>query len=166
MIKFPLGIAAVVLFLNCLELPPATDLDKETENDVTLQLSKAEIYNKTLQWMAAAFASSPHTIESQDSVQGVIVGNAIVYVPWQIITFEVHFSFKITITENAYRFNGSKYVLYWHDQISDSDKMSKELALKIREKINDMEKSHYRYLTHVNKPKDFHNEIREGSVIN
>ena len=115
--------------------------------------------------MAAALGSSTRALESQDSSKGVIVEKGIVYVPWQIITFEVHFTLRIDIKDSAYRFNASQYVLYWHDQISNSNKMSKELALKIREKINEMEKSHYLYLIQTNKPKDFRNEIGEGGMI-
>jgi hypothetical protein len=166
MTKFPLAIVWVVIFFNCAGLPPATALDKETENIVTVPLSKAEIYNKTLQWMATAFRSSKPVIEIKDSVQGAIVGKGIVSVLWQTITFQVHFTLKIDIKDKEYRFNGSNYILYWHDQISNSDSMSKELALKIRDKINEMEKSHYFYLTKKNKSGDFFNDMGPDSKIN
>lgn len=164
--KSPLAIVTVVVFFNCAGLAPATLSDKETEKIVAIQLSKAEIYNKTLQWMATAFVSSKPVIELQDSAQGVIVGKGIVNVWWQIAIFQVRFTLRIDIKDNEYRFNGSNYILYWHDQVSNSDKMSKELALKIREKINEVETSQYLYLTQHNKSKDIFNDLGPDSRIN
>lgn len=157
--------SSIFLLVNCAPPPQATDLDKRTENVVEINLSKSEIYNKCLQWMATTFVSSKQVIELQDSSQGVIIGNGIVNVYWQVGTFEMHFKIRIDIKEQKYRFSSFDYAAWSVSGplISGSTgggegkgtRMSKELADRTREKINEIDKSLYTYLTQNSKSNDF-----------
>ena len=150
----------ICLLISCAPLPQATDLDKKTENVVEINLSKSEIFNKTLQWMATSFNSSKHVIELQDSGTGVIIGNAEVDVPWQSGTFEMHFKLRINVKEHKYRFSSSDYVCNSvSGPLGKSEghvtSMAKELADRTRDKINEIDKSLYTYLTQNSKSNDF-----------
>jgi hypothetical protein len=151
---------SLFLFLTCAPLPQATDLDKKTENVVEIKLSKSEIFNKTLQWMATSFNSSKHVIELQDSGTGVIIGNAEVDVSWQCVTFEMHFKLRIDVKDQKYRFSSSDYICNSvSGPLGKSEghvtSMAKELADRTRDKINEIDKSLYTYLTHNSKSNDF-----------
>jgi hypothetical protein len=162
-------ICSACLLVFCAPLPQATDLDKQTENTVEIKLSKIEIYNKCLQWMATTFVSSKRVVELQDSSQGIIIGNGIVNVTWQAGTFEMHFKIRIDIKDQKYRFKSFNYFVQSvsgplgnaQNQISSSEetaqssRMAKELADRTRDKINELDKSLYDYLTQNSKASDF-----------
>ena len=151
---------SILLLVSCAPPPQATDLDKKTENVVEIKLSKSEIFSRTLQWMATSFNSAKHVIELQDSGTGVIIGNAIVNVPWQGASFEMHFKLRIDVKEQKYRFSSSDYVCYSvSSPLGNSEghvtSMAKELADRTREKIDEINKSLYDYLIQSNKSNDF-----------
>jgi Domain of unknown function (DUF4468) with TBP-like fold len=142
-----------ILFLGCAGLQSATDMDKTTENVVDVQLSKVDIYNKTLQWMAQTFNSSKNVIQMQDSAQGVIIGNGNVSFPWGAIAADVHIGFKIEIKDNKYRFSSSNYRLITDN--GEQSNMAKSIADNAREQVAALEKSLFNFLTQSNKTKDF-----------
>ena len=51
----------------------------------TINLSRHDIYNRTLQWMAETFISSKAVIRVQDSALGLIIGNAMVQIPIRLV---------------------------------------------------------------------------------
>jgi hypothetical protein len=145
-----------IQFIGCALPPQATEIDKKTEDVVDIKLSKSEIYNKCLQWMATTFVSSKHVIELQDSAQGVIIGNGIVEASWQSMTFLIKFSLRIDIKDQKYRFKSFNYVAHYGNTSNPGNpNMSKELADKTRDKISELEKSLFSYLSENNKSNDF-----------
>jgi hypothetical protein len=139
-----LAVCTAFLFVVCTPPPQATEGDEMTSDVIDINMSKADIYNKTLQWIASAFVSSKHVIELKDRSQGVIVGNGITYVTWQLLSFEMHFTIRIDIKDQKYRFSSFNYVAYY-DHVA-SNGMSKELANRTQEKINLLERSLNSYL--------------------
>jgi hypothetical protein len=113
-------------------------------------MSKNEIYNKTLLWMAQTFNSSKSVIELQDSSQGLIVGNGIVLISYMLAERPIAFVIKIEIKDNKYRLSTSKYV----QRSPEGDaKMYKDMADLTKNKIFMLQKSLHEFL--ISKPKDF-----------
>jgi hypothetical protein len=145
-----------VQFIGCTLPPQATEIDKKTENVIDIKLSKPEIYNKCLQWMATTFVSSKHVIELQDSAQGIIIGNGIVVTSWQSMTFDINFTLRIDIKDQKYRFKSFNYIAHYGNTSNPGNSnMSKELADRTRDKINELEKSLFTYLSENSKTNEF-----------
>jgi Domain of unknown function (DUF4468) with TBP-like fold len=150
------GISLTTQFIACTLPPQATEMDKKTEDVIEVKLTKAEIYNKCLQWMATTFVSSKHVIELQDSAQGVIIGNGIVDASWQSMAFVINFTLRIDIKDQKYRFKSFNYIAHYGNTSNPGNlNMSKELADRTRDKINELEKSLFTYLSQNNKSNDF-----------
>jgi hypothetical protein len=145
-----------VQFIGCALPPQATEIDKKTEDVVDVKLSKSDIYNKCLQWMAKTFVSSKHVIELQDSAQGVIIGNGIVEASWQAMSFVINFTLRIDIKDQKYRFKSFNYIAHYGNTSNPGNPdMSKELADRTRDKINELEKSLFTYLSENSKTNEF-----------
>lgn len=143
-------------FISCTLPPQATEVDKKTEDVVDVKLSKSEIFNKCLQWMATTFVSSKHVIELQDSAQGVIIGNGIVDASWQSMSFVINFTLRIDIKDQKYRFKSFNYIAHYGNTSNPGNpNMSKELADRTRDKINELEKSLFTYLAENSKANEF-----------
>jgi len=101
LIAFGIGL----LLISCATLPPIPEEQANYSKTYETTLSKAEVYNKSLEWIAKTFRSAKAVIEFQDKDQGKIIGNGSVDCPIGPVQTLVSIGFTLTIEakEGKYR---------------------------------------------------------------
>jgi hypothetical protein len=92
------------LLLGCAGQQQAPAKEQNYQKVFEVDLSKHEIYEKTLQWMAESFVSSKAVIEYKNEEEGIIIGNGAVEMHVAAIYKGlVGYTLKIEIKDKKYR---------------------------------------------------------------
>lgn len=147
-------ISYLLVLLSVCCAPEMATLEQERyQNMVDVNLTKEQIFNKTLQWMAETFKSSKHVIEYKDLAEGMIIGNASVQVQAVKDPFGsippglVAFTMKIEIKDGKYRLTTYHYAKNDLTTTMDMWYHTKETIEDVNQKIAELDKNLYYYLT-------------------
>lgn len=88
-------ILVIAGFYSCATLEPATEEQRTSQFVIEAKGKKAELYKKSLEWIATSFGSGKEVLEYKDEDSGKIIGN--ILTPFDIGLSTVHASHTMTI---------------------------------------------------------------------
>lgn len=102
--KLLLAMCILVFAAGCATSQQTAKGPFEVVNVKEIKMSKADIYKKSLLWIAETFRSASKVIEHKDPADGVIIGNgAVEYELAWMVQDTARFKMQIEIKENKYR---------------------------------------------------------------
>jgi predicted ATP-dependent protease len=145
--KVIVGLVACFVISGCASMPktvPVEERQLQRVYDVP-NLSKDQIYSKTLSWMAETYNSSKHVIELQDKESGRIVGNAITtFNSWIGIPLSYRYTISVDTKDNKIRVQFRDFISV--DQEGQSAQNDYEMG-KIKANLEALSDNLYQYLT-------------------
>jgi len=110
-------ILSVVAFASCGSMPIAPIEDRSMQKVHDIDLTKNEIYDISLEWMARTFSDSRAGIELKDADKGMIIGKGITSfigkVSWGRESIFCSFIMIVEAKDNTYRTTYTNFIGLW-----------------------------------------------------
>ncbi|MFO7665279.1 MAG: DUF4468 domain-containing protein [Desulfobacterales bacterium] len=153
-----------VIIAFCFISVMALTIPANTEEPVSLvvveyiQMSKNEIFDNTILWLAEGFKGSKAGIDFKDREIGTIAVNTSADLKMYFgVKLPVKFKIRIDIKENKYRLKYFDVIIVNDDGSEKPIEMAKRESLepKVIEKFNEISASFEKYLLNARKNKDW-----------
>lgn len=133
----------------------SSEKKKLTESDFNekifeINLTKEQIFDKSILWIAENFKSAKSVLEIQDKTNGKIIGNSNFDIPYLMSSATINFTISIDIKDGKYRITYTNLIIdYYRTNEGSADllgkkrviEMSRQLAFKrfieINKSLND-----------------------------
>ena len=145
------GILSVVALTSCASVPIAPIEDRSMQKVHEIDLTKNEIYDLSLEWMARTFFDSKEVIELKDKENGKIIGKGVTTfngkIGWFSATIPCRFTLFIEAKDNTYRTTYNNFVGLWGENFSRPEPLEqKKYVDAVKEKIAVIDDGLYDYL--------------------
>lgn len=139
-----------ISFIGCVSLVQVPQSERIYRKVYNVNLSKNEIYDKTLDWMAKTFVSSKKVIELKDKKRGKIIGNGStkvhlglgVYVP-------ATYTITIQIKNKKVRLTYNNFVAYTGEFHNRPEPIVYDGPInELKEKFKNLSDDYYKYLSY------------------
>lgn len=142
---------SVVALASCASAPIAPIEDRSMQKVHDVDLTKNEIYDISLEWMARTFFDKKEVIEIKDKDNGKIIGKGITMfkgkIGWFSANIPCRFSLIIEAKDNKYRTTYNNFVgLYGESQTRPEPLEKKEYVEAVKAKLADIDDDLYSYL--------------------
>ena len=108
------GILSVVALASCASAPIAPIEDRSMQKVHDIDLTKDEIYDLSLEWMARTFFDTKEVIELKDKDNGKIIGKGITFfrgkIGWFSANIPCRFTLILEAKDNKYRATYNNFV--------------------------------------------------------
>ena len=108
------GILSVVALTSCASVPIAPIEDRSMQKVHEIDLTKNEIYDLSLEWMARTFFDSKEVIELKDKENGKIIGKGLTFfsgkIGWFSADIPCRFTLIVEAKDNKYRTTYNNFV--------------------------------------------------------
>ncbi len=110
-------ILSVFVFASCGSMPVAPTEERSMQNVRDIDLTKNEIYDLSLEWVAKTFIDSREVIELKDRDNGKIIGKGLTSfrgkVGWFSADIPCRFTLIVEAKDNKYRTTYTNFVGLW-----------------------------------------------------
>lgn len=117
-----LGVFSVIALASCASMPVAPMEDRSMQYVHDVALTKNEIYDISLDWMARTFFDTKEVIELKDKEDGKIIGKGITFfrgkIGWFSADIPCRFTMIIEAKDNKYRTTYNNFVGLWGENYS------------------------------------------------
>jgi hypothetical protein len=117
-----LGVLSVIALASCASMPVAPMEDRSMQYVHDVDLTKNEIYDISLDWMARTFFDTKEVIELKDKEDGKIIGKGITFfrgkIGWFSADIPCRFTMIIEAKDNKYRTTYNNFVGLWGENYS------------------------------------------------
>lgn len=144
-------ILSVIALASCASAPVAPIEDRSMQKVHDIDLTKDEIYDISLEWMARTFFDNKEVIELKDKDSGKIIGKGITAFKGKIGWFSANIPCRFTLTVEAkdhkYRTTYNNFVgLYGENQTRPEPLEQKEYVDAVKAKLALIDDGLYDYL--------------------
>jgi len=144
-------ILSVSVFASCASAPIAPIEDRSMQKVHDIDLTKNEIYDMSLEWMARTFFDNKEVIEIKDKENGKIIGKGITTfkgkIGWFSANIPCRFTLIVEAKDNKYRTTYNNLVgLYGENQSRPEPLEQKEYVDAVKAKLAVIDDGLYRYL--------------------
>ena len=144
-------ILSVIAFASCASMPIAPIEDRSMQKVHDIDLTKNEIYDISLEWMARTFFDNKEVIEIKDKENGKIIGKGITTfkgkIGWFSANIPCRFTLIVEAKDNKYRTTYNNLVgLYGENQTRPEPLEKKEYVDAVMAKIAVIDDGLYSYL--------------------
>jgi ethanolamine ammonia-lyase large subunit len=144
-------ILSVIAFASCASTPIAPIEDRSMQKVHDIDLTKNEIYDISLEWMARTFFDNKEVIEIKDKDNGKIIGKGITTfkgkIGWFSANIPCRFTLIVEAKDNKYRTTYNNLVgLYGENQTRPEPLEQKEYVDAVMAKLAVIDDGLYSYL--------------------
>ena len=149
-------ILSVIAFASCASVPIAPIEDRSMQKVHDIDLTKNEIYDISLEWMARTFFDNKEVIEIKDKDNGKIIGKGITTfkgkIGWFSANIPCRFTLIVEAKDNKYRTTYNNLVgLYGENQTRPEPLEQKEYVDAVMAKLAVIDDGLYSYLKKSNR---------------
>jgi hypothetical protein len=150
-ICYLVGVLSVTVLASCASMPVAPMEDRSMQKVHEIDLTKNEIYDISLEWMARTFFDTKEVIEIRDKENGKIIGKGIIAFKGKIGWFSAQIPCRFTLTveakDNKYRTTYNNLVgLYGESQTRPEPLEQKEYVDAVKAKLAVIDEDLFGYL--------------------
>jgi hypothetical protein len=153
-----LGVMITVLLAlsACANLKVVPPEERQLQKVHEINMTKNEIFDKTLEWMAQSFTDSKAVIELKDKENGKIIGKGVTTFTNVVAVIPCRFTMIVDIKDNKYRTTYNNFVGMW-GQYQNQPRELKEQAFidETITKLKALDTSLYIYLKNSKKTSDW-----------
>ena len=144
-------ILSVIAFASCASAPIAPMEDRSMQKVHEIDLTKNEIYDLSLEWMARTFFDNKEVVEIKDKENGKIIGKGITMfkgkIGWFSADIPCRFTLILEAKDNKYRTTYNNLVgLYGENQTRPVPLEQKEYVDAVMAKLTLIDEDLYNYL--------------------
>ena len=144
-------ILSVIAFASCASVPVAPMEERSMQKVHDIDLTKNEIYDISLEWMARTFFDNKEVIEIKDKDNGKIIGKGITTfkgkIGWFSANIPCRFTLIVEAKDNKYRTTYNNLVgLYGENQTRPEPLEQKEYVDAVMAKLAVIDDGLYSYL--------------------
>jgi hypothetical protein len=144
-------IVSVISFASCASMPVVPMEDRSLQKVHDIDLTKNEIYDTSLEWMAQTLSGSREVIELKDKDNGKIIGKGITSFRGKIGIGSTNVLCRFTLTveakDNRYRTTYSNFVGLWGESYNRPEPVEqKEYLDSVKAKLTLIDDDLYNYL--------------------
>ena len=144
-------ILSVVAFASCASMPVAPMEDRSMQKVHDIDLTKNEIYDKSLEWMAQTLSGSREVIELKDKDSGKIIGKGITSFRGKIgigsTNVLCRFTLIVEAKDNKYRTTYNNFVGLWGESYSRPEPLEQKIYVDaVKAKLAIIDDDLYSYL--------------------
>jgi len=145
------GILSVIALASCASVPTAPIEDRSVQKVHDIDLTKNEIYDISLEWMARTFFDNQEVIELTDKDNGKIIGKGLTIfkgkIGWFSANIPCRFTLVVEAKDNKYRTTYNNLVgLYGENQTRPVPLEQKEYVDAVKAKLLLIDDDLYGYL--------------------
>jgi len=142
------SIISLIAFASCASVPVAPIEDRSMQKVHEVDLTKSEIYDLSLEWMARTFFDNKEVIELKDKDNGKIIGKGITFfkgkIGWFSANIPCRFTLIVEAKDNKYRTTYNNFVgLYGENQTRPEPLEQKEYVDAVKAKLAVIDESLY-----------------------
>lgn len=142
---------SVIAFASCASAPIAPMEDRSMQKVHDIDLTKNEIYDLSLEWMARTFFDSKEVIELKDKENGKIIGKGITSfrgkTGWFSANTPCRFTLIVEAKDNKYRTTYTNFVGLWGENQSRLEPVSEKAYVDtVKAKLAVIDDDLYGYL--------------------
>jgi len=146
-----LCILSVIAFASCASMPIAPIEDRSMQKVHDIDLTKNEIYDASLEWMAETLSGSREVIELKDKENGKIIGKGITSFRGKIgigsTNVLCRFTLIVEAKDNKYRTTYNNFVGLWGENFNRPEPLEQEAYVEaVKAKLALMDDGLYNYL--------------------
>ena len=145
-ILFILFSIIVISFIGCASLGEVPEEERTFQKIYDLEMSKNEIYDKSLYWMAETFVDSKAVIEVRDKENGKIIGKGIMKYFILGVKKLVRYTMIIDIKEDKLRLTFKDYVAFYGEYNQHTTSDVTLIIKRIQEHLEIISEDLYTYL--------------------
>jgi hypothetical protein len=146
----------LLLPLACAHLQVVSPEERQLQKVHEITMSKNEIFNKTLEWMAQSFTDSKAVIELQDKENGKIIGKGMTTFTNVVAVIPCRFTMIVDIKDNKYRTTYNNFVGMWGEYHNRPMEVEEKVFIdETITKLNVLDASLYTYLKNSKKTNDW-----------
>jgi len=144
-------ILSVSAFASCASMPKAPIEDRSAQKVHDIDLTKNEVYDISLEWMARTFFDSKEVIELKDKDNGKIIGKGITTfkgkIGWFSSIIPCRFTLIIEAKDNKYRTTYTNFVGLWGENQSRPEPLEQKAYVDaVKAKLAIIDDDLYGYL--------------------
>jgi len=144
-------ILSVVAFASCASMPVAPMEDRSMQKVHDIDLTKNEIYDKSLEWMAQTLSGSREVIELKDKDSGKIIGKGITSFRGKIgigsTNVLCRFTLIVEAKDNKYRTTYNNFVGLWGESYNRPEPLEQKKYIDaVKAKLAVIDGDLYNYL--------------------
>ena len=145
------GVLSVIALASCASMPVAPMEDRSLQKVHDIDMTKNEIYDISLEWMARTFFDNKEVIELKDKDNGKIIGKGITTfngkIGWFSANIPCRFTLIVEAKDNKYRTTYNNLVgLYGESQTRPEPLEQKEYVDAVKAKLAVIDEDLYSYL--------------------
>jgi len=145
------GVLSVIVFASCASMPVAPTEDRSMQKVHEIDLTKNEIYDISLEWMARTFFDNKEVIELKDKDSGKIIGKGITTfkgkIGWFSANIPCRFTLIVEAKDNKYRTTYNNLVgLYGENQTRPEPLEQEAYVEAVKAKLALIDDGLYSYL--------------------
>jgi hypothetical protein len=145
------GVLSVAALASCASMPVAPMEDRSMQKVLEIDLTKNEIYDISLEWMARTFFDNKEVVELKDKDNGKIIGKGITFFKGKIGLFSADIPCRFTLTVEAkdrkYRTTYNNFVaLHGESQSRPIPLVEKAYVDAVKAKLTVIDEDLYGYL--------------------
>jgi hypothetical protein len=144
-------ILSVISLASCASMPIAPIEDRSMQKVHDIDLTKNQIYDISLEWMARTFFDNKEVIEIKDKENGKIIGKGITTfkgkIGWFSANIPCRFTLIVEAKDNKYRTTYNNFVaLYGENQTRPEPLEQKEYVDAVKAKLTAVDDDLFNYL--------------------
>ena len=144
-------VLSVIAFASCASAPIAPIEDRSMQKVHDIDLTKNEIYDASLEWMAQTFFDSREVIELKDKENGKIIGKGMTSfrgkTGWFSANTPCRFTLIVEAKDNKYRTTYTNFIGLWGENQSRLEPVSEKAYVDaVKAKLAVMDDDLYGYL--------------------
>jgi len=144
-------ILSVISLASCASMPIAPIEDRSMQKVHDIDLTKIQIYDISLEWMARTFFDNKEVIEIKDKENGKIIGKGITTfkgkIGWFSANIPCRFTLIVEAKDNKYRTTYNNFVaLYGENQTRPEPLEQKEYVDAVKAKLTAVDDDLFNYL--------------------
>ena len=141
-IRFISLMVPLLLLAACANLQVVPTEERQLQKVNEINLSKNEIFDKTLEWMALSFNDFTIVIELKDKENGKIIGKGITNFTNVIVSIPCRYTMIVEIKDNKYRTTYNSFVGLWGEFHNNPRDVEEKVFIdEIKIKINALDNS-------------------------
>lgn len=144
-------ILSVIAFASCASMPVAPIEDRSMQKVHDIDLTKNEIYDRSLEWMYQTFLDHREVIDLRNKEEGKIIGKGMIMfrgkIGWLSTDIPCRFTLILEAKDNKYRTTYGNFVGLWGENYSRPQPLEeKQYIDEIKAKLVVMDEDLYNYL--------------------
>jgi len=145
------GVLSVIVLASCASMPVTPIEERSVQKVHEIDLTKNEIYDVSLEWMARTFFDNKEVIELKDKDNGKIIGKGITYfkgkIGWFSADIPCRFTLILEAKDNKYRTTYNNLVaLHGESQTRPMPLDQKVYVDAVKAKLSVIDDGLYNYL--------------------